>query len=269
MSNLINTSVTTGTDGVKLSPKPRTTVGTQPALNTNPPTNREIVLQTFGLKREYRVERNTVTALGGVDISIQRGEFVAIMGASGCGKSTLLNLLGGLDQPTAGKVLIDGQNLTEFNEEKLAALRRQKMGFIFQRHDLFPVLTARENVEFPLLLGNIPSAERRTRAENRLRMVGLLDKADFLPDELSGGQQQRVGIARALANDPLILLADEPTGNLDSVTAKEVLDALIELAASNGLTLVMVTHDAESATRADRILYLKDGHLVNKEGGVV
>lgn len=233
------------------------------------PDERAVVLQTIGLKRQYRVGRDTITALGGtapggVDITIRRGEFVAIMGPSGCGKSTLLNLLGGLDQPTAGKVLIDGDDLATFSEEQLAALRRRKMGFIFQRHDLFPVLTARENVEFPLLLGDVPPADRHARAENRLCLVGLLEKADHLPDELSGGQQQRVGIARALANEPLILLADEPTGNLDSATAKEVLDALIELAATSGLTLVMVTHDAESAARADRILRLKDGNLVKE-----
>lgn len=227
-----------------------------------PDTKANIVLQTIGLKRQYRVGRDTISALSGVDIAIQRGEFVAIMGPSGCGKSTLLNLLGGLDQPSGGKVLLDSQDLADFNEEQLAALRREKMGFIFQRHDLFPVLTARENVEFPLLLGKVPPAERRVRAEKRLAMVGLLEKAENLPDELSGGQQQRIGIARALANDPLILLADEPTGNLDSATAEEVLNALINLTHEIGLTLVMVTHDAESADRADRIIRLKDGHIV-------
>ena len=173
------------------------------------------VLQTIGLTREYRVGRETVTALGGVGIEIQKGEFVAIMGPSGCGKSTLLNLLGGLDQPTNGKVLLDGHDLSEYNEEQLAALRRQKMGFIFQRHDLFPVLTARENVEFPMLLGDVPLEERRVRSDSLLTIVGLQEKADHLPDELSGGQQQRVGIARSLANASSILLADEPTRNLD------------------------------------------------------
>ena len=228
----------------------------------------DIVLQTTDLKREYRVGRDTVTALGGVDLAIQRGEFVAIMGPSGCGKSTLLNLLGGLDQPTAGQVLVDGRDLAQFNEEQLAALRREKMGFIFQRHDLFPVLTARENVEFPMLLGGVPLAERRARADELLALVGLADKADHLPDELSGGQQQRVGIARALANNPLILLADEPTGNLDSATAEEVLSVLTSLALTNGQTLVMVTHDPASGARAGRILQLKDGHLVTGNGRV-
>ena len=226
----------------------------------------EPILQTVGLTRRYRVGRDNVMALDGVDLALQRGEFVAIMGPSGCGKSTLLNLMGGLDQPTAGQVLLDGHNLADYGEEQLAALRRSKMGFVFQRHDLFPVLTVRENVEFPLLLGATAPQERRARAEHLLHTVGLADKADFLPEELSGGQQQRVGIARALANAPEILLADEPTGNLDSATADEILAVLTELAHQRGLTLVMVTHDAESAGRADRVVRLKDGHLVDGKG---
>lgn len=226
------------------------------------------VLQTIGLTREYRVGRETVTALGGVGIEIQKGEFVAIMGPSGCGKSTLLNLLGGLDQPTNGKVLLDGHDLSEYNEEQLAALRRQKMGFIFQRHDLFPVLTARENVEFPMLLGDVPLEERRVRSDGLLTIVGLQENADHLPDELSGGQQQRVGIARSLANAASILLADEPTGNLDSATSADIIDSLISLTRAKALTLVMVTHDEEVAAHADRILYLKDGRLTDKKGNL-
>ena len=226
----------------------------------------EPILQTIGLTRRYRVGRDNVTALVGVDLTLQRGEFVAIMGPSGCGKSTLLNLMGGLDRPTAGTVLLDGHDFAGYGEEQLAALRRSKMGFVFQRHDLFPVLTVRENVEFPLLLGATAPQERRARAEHLLQTVGLADKADFLPEELSGGQQQRVGIARALANEPEILLADEPTGNLDSATADEILAVLTELAQQRELTLVMVTHDAESAGRADRIVRLKDGHLVDGKG---
>jgi ABC-type lipoprotein export system ATPase subunit len=228
--------------------------------------NREIALQTVGLTREYRVGHDTVTALGGVDIIIQKGEFVAIMGPSGCGKSTLLNLVGGLDQPTAGQVLLEGQDLAGFNEEELAALRRQKMGFIFQRHDLFPILTARENIEFPMLLAGTPPDERRERSDGLLELVGLSEKADHLPDELSGGQQQRIGIARALGNTSSLLLADEPTGNLDSVTAEDVIDSLIALSQARDLTLVMVTHDPEVAAHADRILQLKDGNLVTGNG---
>src|ERR1700738_5260183 len=159
----------------------------------------ETVLQTTALTRVYRVGRANVTALGGIDFAVHKGEFVAIMGPSGCGKSTLLNLLGGLDRPTAGRVRLDGEDLAAYDEEQLASLRRKKLGFIFQRHDLFPVLTARENVEFPLLLAGVPPAARRARAAALLQQVGLADRADYLPDELSGGQQQRVGIARALA----------------------------------------------------------------------
>ena len=229
----------------------------------------EILLQTRALKREYRVGRGTVTALGGIDMAIERGEFVAIMGPSGCGKSTLLNLLGGLDQPSAGTVLVDGHNLADYSEEQLASLRRDKLGFIFQRHDLFAVLTARENVEFPMLLHGTPPGERRNRSRTLLDLVGLADKADHLPDELSGGQQQRVGIARALANEPLILLADEPTGNLDSGTSTGIIDELARLAGTMGLTLVLVTHDPDVAARAGRILQLKDGHLANNGNGAM
>jgi ABC-type lipoprotein export system ATPase subunit len=210
--------------------------------------------------------RESIVALDGLDIAIQQGEFVAIMGPSGSGKSTLLNLLGGLDQPTSGMVQIDGHDLAESNEEQLAEMRREKMGFIFQRHDLFPVLTARENIEFPMLLNDTRVEERHARSEELLDLVQLGDKADSLPEELSGGQQQRIGIARALANEAMILLADEPTGNLDSATSEEIIGSLIALKQSRNLTLIMVTHDAEVAAHADRILQLKDGHLLNGNG---
>ena len=223
----------------------------------------EIVLQTTSLRREYQMGRESIVALRGIDISIQKGEFVAIMGPSGSGKSTLLNLLGGLDQPTNGKVILDGHDLSEYNEEQLAAIRRQKMGFIFQRHDLFPVLTTRENIEFPMMLNEIPVEERHARSGQLLNLVQLDDKADSLPEELSGGQQQRVGIARALANAASILLADEPTGNLDSATSEEIIDSLIALKRVRNLTLIMVTHDSAVAAHADRILQLKDGHLLS------
>jgi putative ABC transport system ATP-binding protein len=223
----------------------------------------EIVLQTTSLRREYQMGRESIVALGGIDISIQKGEFVAIMGPSGSGKSTLLNLLGGLDQPTNGKVILDGHDLSEYNEEQLAAIRRQKMGFIFQRHDLFPVLTTRENIELPMMLNEIPVEERHARSGQLLNLVQLDDKADSLPEELSGGQQQRVGIARALANAASILLADEPTGNLDSATSEEIIDSLIALKRVRNLTLIMVTHDSAVAAHADRILQLKDGQLLS------
>ena len=223
----------------------------------------EIVLQTLGLRREYRLGRSTITTLDGIDTAFKRGEFVAIMGPSGCGKSTLLNLLGGLDQPTAGRVLLDGKDLSDLDEEHLAQLRREKIGFVFQRHDLFPVLTARENIEFPMLLSGCEPGLRHCQADTLLELVGLSDKGDFLPDELSGGQQQRVGLARSLANNPMILLADEPTGNLDNTTAAEVMTMLMDLVRKVDLTLIMVTHDAENAQQADRILRLKDGRLEN------
>jgi ABC-type lipoprotein export system ATPase subunit len=227
----------------------------------------EPILETSALTRRYRVGRDTITALDHVDIAVQPGEFVAIMGPSGCGKSTLLNLIGGLDQPSDGRVALQGRALRGLSEEQLAALRRETLGFIFQRHDLFPVLTAQENVEFPLLLADVAPDERRARAAALLALLGLVDKADFLPEELSGGQQQRVGIARALANNPRLLLADEPTGNLDSNSAAELLDALTTLVRAQGLTLVMVTHDPADAVRADRVICLKDGRVV-ADGGV-
>ncbi len=224
----------------------------------------EMILQTQELTRQYRMGRNVITALDHVNLDIQRGEFVAIMGPSGCGKSTLLNLLGGLDQPTQGQVHLDAQDLAGYNDMQLAALRRAKLGFIFQRHDLFPALTARENVEFPMLLNEVAPTARRVRAQELLALVGLQDRAEHLPDELSGGQQQRVGIARALANEPEILLADEPTGNLDSVTAAEIMRALVSLAREKQLTLLVVTHDAETAAFAGRIVRLRDGRIENE-----
>lgn len=226
----------------------------------------DIVLETSALRREYSIGRESIVALGGIDISIRKGEFIAIMGASGSGKSTLLNLLGGLDQPTAGKVILDGHDLSEYNEEQLATIRREKMGFIFQRHDLFSVLTARENVEFPMLLNDIPAEKRHFRSGQLLNLVQLADKADSLPEELSGGQQQRIGIARALANEAPILLADEPTGNLDSGTSEDIIDSLIALKQARNLTLIMVTHDSEVAAHADRVLQLKDGRLIVGNG---
>ena len=227
----------------------------------------ELLLETRGLTRRYTVGRGAITALDGVSIAVGPGEFVAVMGPSGCGKSTLLNLIGGLDEPSAGLVCIAGQDLSSLREEQRAALRRSTLGFIFQRHDLFPVLTARENVEFPLLLAGVPLSDRRERAQELLELVGLGARAGHLPDELSSGQQQRVAIARALANRPRLLLADEPTGNLDSATAAEVLDLLTGLSRAQGLTLVMVTHDPLDAARADRIIRLRDGRVVAEQAG--
>jgi putative ABC transport system ATP-binding protein len=224
------------------------------------------ILEAINLSRTYSIGRQPVAALDDVGLSVRKGEFAAIMGPSGSGKSTLLNLLGGLDQPTRGKVFLDGHDLSEYNEQQLAALRRKMIGFIFQRHDLFPVLTARENIEFPMLLNGMTVEERRSRSEELLALVSLEDKASALPEELSGGQQQRIGIARALANMPSILLADEPTGNLDSLTSEEIIKALIAIREERGLTLIMVTHDPEVAEHANRIIQLRDGHLLARTG---
>ncbi|HUW68670.1 MAG TPA: ABC transporter ATP-binding protein [bacterium] len=222
-------------------------------------------LKTSGLRREYRMSGDaSVVALDGLDIEVRRGEFVAITGPSGCGKTTLLNLLGGLDQPSEGSVQVDGTDLAGHDETWLAALRRKKIGFIFQRHDLFSVLTARENVEFPLLLEGVAQEARGRLAQNLLTLVGLTDIGERLPEEMSGGQQQRVGIARALANEPEILLADEPTGNLDAATSDEIMAVLIELKQRLGLTLVIVTHDPAVAALADRRIRLRDGRIADE-----
>ncbi len=221
----------------------------------------ETMLRTENLSRYYRTGSATVDALRRVNLAVARGEFVAIMGPSGSGKTTLLNLLGGLDTPSEGRVLVAGQPITGLDDAASAKLRRQTLGFVFQGYDLFPDLTARENVEFPLLVAGAPRAERRERAAELLQWVGLAGQAGHLPEELSGGQQQRVGIARCLANAPRVVLADEPTGNLDSATASQIMDLLVTLIRREGMTLVMVTHDPDDAARADRVVYLRDGLL--------
>lgn len=225
------------------------------------------VLETVKLGRDYRLDGTTIHALTVVDIQIKAGEFVAIMGPSGSGKSTLLNLLGGLDSPSNGRILLDRVDLACLSEKELAALRRQKIGFVFQRHDLLPALTVAENLEFPLLLNGTAELDRQHRISEVLEIVGLSDKANNLPEELSGGQQQRVGIARALVNRPEIILADEPTGNLDSKTSAEIMTFLTNLCRSSGFTLIVVTHDPQVAALADRILRFKDGKQVTDQGG--
>lgn len=220
------------------------------------------ILAARAVRKDYRLGGIVVAALHAVSLDIAAGEFVAIMGPSGCGKSTLLNLLGGLSRPTAGQVLLDGGDLTTLDATALAQIRRTKLGFVFQTFALIPTLTVQENVEFPLLLEGAPAERRAERARDLLERVGLAAQRDFLPDELSGGQKQRVGIARALANAPAVVLADEPTGNLDRATARTVLAALAALRAEQQVTLVMVTHDAEDARQADRIVQMRDGALV-------
>jgi putative ABC transport system ATP-binding protein len=211
----------------------------------------------------------TVTALDGVDFSVERGEFVAIMGPSGSGKSTLLHLLGGLDMPTSGEITLAGQPFSQLSDDQITRFRRQKIGFIFQFYNLLPTLTAAENVALPLLIEGQPAAEYQARLKDLLRLVDLDDRASHLPDQLSGGQQQRVAIARAFANQPEIVLADEPTGNLDSRSGTSILELLRAACRELDATIVMVTHDPRAASYADRVVFLKDGQIVHHlENGV-
>ncbi len=213
--------------------------------------------------KEFTRGDNTLRVLDEVSLTIPAGCFAALMGPSGSGKTTLLNLIAGLDRPTAGSIQVDGINVGVLNETQLADFRSQRLGFIFQRFNLIPVLTARENVELPLLLFPMDRAERRARAEAALRIVGLEDRMEHLPKALSGGQEQRVGIARAVVTDPSLLLADEPTGNLDAASARDVLDLLSRLSDTLGKTIVMVTHDPHGAARAEAIYHLEKGRLLS------
>jgi putative ABC transport system ATP-binding protein len=221
------------------------------------------VLEARGLAKTYDTGGVEVRALRGVDLAIDRGEFVAIMGPSGCGKSTLLNLLAGLDRPTAGEVRLDGERIDQLSEAELARLRRRKVGFVFQFFNLLPTLSAVENVELPLLLVGRRRKDARQVANELMGELGIADRHAAAPAVLSGGQQQRVALARALANAPEIVLGDEPTGNLDSAAAREVL-GLLRAARDRGQTLLIVTHDARVAAAADRVVMLRDG-LVRDE----
>ncbi|MFI7062342.1 ABC transporter ATP-binding protein [Kribbella sp. NPDC050124] len=216
------------------------------------------VLEAHGLAKTYDTGDTKVLAVRGVDLTVERGEFVAIMGPSGCGKSTLLNLLAGLDRVTSGEVWLGGTRIDQLSETALARLRRDRIGFVFQFFNLMPTLSAIENVELPLLLIGRRRKEARETAAGLLSDLGLGDKYDAAPSQLSGGQQQRVALARALANTPDILLGDEPTGNLDSAAAREVL-SLLRAARDRGQTLLLVTHDARVAAAADRVITLRDG----------
>ena len=221
------------------------------------------ILEARQLAKTYETGGAKVLGLRGVDISIERGEFVAIMGPSGCGKSTLLNLLAGLDRPTAGEVWLDGQRIDVMTETELARLRRLKVGFVFQFFNLVPTLSALENVELPLLLVGRGRREARRSASELLSELGIPERDRAAPAQLSGGQQQRVALARALANSPDVVLADEPTGNLDSAAAREVL-GLFRDARGRGQTLLLVTHDASVASTADRVITLRDGLIVDQ-----
>jgi putative ABC transport system ATP-binding protein len=221
------------------------------------------VLEARQLAKTYDTGGAKVLGLRGVEISIERGEFVAIMGPSGCGKSTLLNLLAGLDRPTAGEVWLDGRRIDGLSETELARLRRRKVGFVFQFFNLVPTLSVVENVELPLLLVGRRRREARRSANELLGELGIAEKQEAAPAQLSGGEQQRVALARALANKPDVVLADEPTGNLDSASAREVL-GLFRAARDGGQTLLLVTHDASVASAADRVITLRDGLVADE-----
>ena len=222
----------------------------------------EVIVATSGLTKEFIKDHFHVTALKDVDLSIEKGSFVALMGPSGSGKSTLLHLIAVLDRPTSGKVKVLGLNPYEMGERDVARWRNAHVGFVFQSFNLIPVLTALGNVELPLRLTSLSAGERREHAERALRIVGLEDRLHHLPSELSGGQQQRVAIARAFVTDPDLILADEPTGNLDAASADEVLTLLAQMSRKFGKTIVMVTHDPHAASYADVVYHLEKGRLL-------
>jgi len=221
------------------------------------------IVETVDLKKTYILGKVPVDALRGVNLRVEKGDFVAILGPSGSGKSTLLNLIGALDKPSEGKVLIDGVDVSSLNDNQLADLR-QSVGFVFQFFNLIPRLSAMGNVELTLSIAGLGKAERKKRAESLLSTVGLGERMKHKPAELSGGERQRVAIARALANNPSFLLMDEPTGNIDSKTAREIMDLIQNLNSKKGVTIIMITHDEQLATRAKRIVKMLDGEVVEE-----
>jgi putative ABC transport system ATP-binding protein len=222
------------------------------------------IINAKNVHKTYDTGKIQVKALKGIDIDIKKGEMIAVMGPSGCGKTTLLNCLSGLDDVTSGSVLLEGQNIHEMKDNPRTEYRAQKMGFIFQSFNLLPVLTAIENVELPLLVSGTSSMDARNKAEKALALVGLTEWKDHKPSELSGGQQQRVTIARSLVNDPAIVWADEPTGNLDSKNSKEIMDLLMKLNKENNQTFVIVTHDPKVGQRCSRMVEMESG-LIKRE----
>jgi putative ABC transport system ATP-binding protein len=223
------------------------------------------IVEAVNLKKTYMLGKVPVEALRGVNLKVESGDFLAVLGPSGSGKSTLLNLIGALDKPTEGKMLIEGVDVSTLNDNQLADLRR-RIGFVFQFFNLIPRFTARENVELSMAISGLSKAERRKRSEDLLETVGLRERMNHKPTELSGGEQQRVAIARALANNPKFLLMDEPTGNIDSKTASEIIGLIRELNEEKGVTIIMVTHDQRLAGQSKRILQMFDGLIVQEVG---
>jgi len=225
---------------------------------------KEEIIKLENVKKSYKMGKVVVNAVNGVSLTIYKGEFVGIEGPSGSGKSTLLNIVGCLDVPTSGEVYLDSKNISVLSESDLASIRGKKIGFIFQQFNLIPTLTAVENIMLPMIFQGTSKERRLKKAKELLKLVDLSDRMFHKPNELSGGQQQRVAIARALANDPQVILADEPTGNLDSTTGQHVMQMLEKLN-DEGITIVMVTHDPRSATHAKRVIFIKDGKLCTEK----
>ena len=218
-------------------------------------------------KRYFEGKENELEVLKGIDLSISRGEFVAVVGASGSGKSTLMNIIGVLDRPSEGRYFLDGTDIAEADDRELSGIRNKQIGFVFQTYNLIPRMSALRNVELPMQYAGVKAAVRKKRAEELLRTVDMQDRMDHTPDELSGGQKQRVAIARALANDPSILLADEPTGSLDSFTGRMIMDLFHRLHREKGITIVLITHSPELADETERILTISDGMITGERKG--
>jgi putative ABC transport system ATP-binding protein len=225
----------------------------------------ETIVHVDGLHKTFRRGSESIEVLNDLNVEVREGEFLALMGPSGSGKTTLLNLMAGLDQPSHGTIRVGGQVISSMSEAALARWRTRHVGFVFQFYHLLPVLTAYENVELPLLLLPLSAAQRRQQVLTALELVGLADRLRHQPGQLSGGQQQRVGIARAIVTDPTLLVADEPTGDLDARSAEDILDLLVELKQGLHKTIIMVTHDPRAAARAERVLHLDKGHLVDDQ----
>ncbi|RYZ96051.1 MAG: ABC transporter ATP-binding protein [Moraxellaceae bacterium] len=232
--------------------------------SAQPITNNDVLVTLNNISKTYKKGKEIVPVLSDLNVEIRRGDFLALMGPSGSGKTTLLNLLGGLDTPSAGELIIDGQRIDKFSSSQLTKWRAQNVGFIFQFYNLMPVLTAERNVELPLLLTNLSSKQRKQHVAAALDLVGLTERAKHYPSELSGGQEQRVAIARALVSDPNLLLCDEPTGDLDRATADEILSLMQELNRLQNKTIIMVTHDPRAADHARRTLHLDKGKLIDE-----